>query len=496
MQFGNGKRQFLQKKIYELAGMESMLALGKEKRNLMKSYELQPTHENIMVTLADNLIDRNKDVFRFTTLLDNIDDSCSIALDGKWGSGKTFFVKQLKMILEAYNPFFEDATSADYARIKSYMEAYKPRGDESLNFQPQVAVYYDSWANDNDVDPILSIIYEMIQSVNSDFSFKKGRGCLQIAGTIAEFFTGGKITSLIDLAKAEDPFAKLKEQKDIHALISEFLESLLAEQGNRLVVFIDELDRCKPSYAVQLLERIKHYFSNDLVTFVFSVNLDELQHTIKRYYGNDFDACRYLDRFFDLRISLPPANFTRYYQKIGLNNGSYVYEAVCREVIKINHFELREIAKYYRMAKVAAYKPIHDNCYHFGFSGGKALQFCLLCVVPIMIGTKISNTKRYNAFVQGKDSSPLIEVMGSGELGISMCSSLLKQKETFGEPKQGEVKVKLTDKLNAAYNALFAQNYSNGTYEKYIGDMSFSQETHNNLMRIVSLLSDFSDFCV
>jgi tRNA A37 threonylcarbamoyladenosine biosynthesis protein TsaE len=59
----------------------------------MKSYELQPTYENIMATLAENLIDRNKDIFRFITLLDTIDDSCSIALDGKWGSGKTFFVK-------------------------------------------------------------------------------------------------------------------------------------------------------------------------------------------------------------------------------------------------------------------------------------------------------------------------------------------------------------------------------------------------------------------
>ncbi|MEL7658172.1 MAG: P-loop NTPase fold protein, partial [Bacillota bacterium] len=334
----------------------------------MKSYELQPTHESIMAALADDLINRNKDVFRFTTLLDSIDDSCSIALDGKWGSGKTFFVKQLKMTLEAYNPSFKDAAADDYTRTKSRMEAYRTRGDVSPNFQPQVAVYYDSWANDNDVDPILSIIYEMIQSVNSDFSFQKGKGCLQIAGTIAEFFSGKKITSLIDLAKAEDPFAKLKEQKNIHVLISEFLESLLAEQGNRLVVFVDELDRCKPSYAVQLLERIKHYFSNDLVTFVFSVNLDQLQHTIKRYYGNDFDACRYLDRFFDLRISLPPADLTRYYQKIGLNSGSYIYETICKAVIKNNHFELREIAKYYRLAKIAAYKPTHDNGYHFGFS--------------------------------------------------------------------------------------------------------------------------------
>ncbi|WP_018306841.1 KAP family P-loop NTPase fold protein [Desulfitobacterium hafniense] len=461
----------------------------------MKLYELQPTHENIMAALADDLINRNKDVLRFKTLLDNIDDSCSIALDGKWGSGKTFFVKQLKTILEAYNPSFKDAATDNYTRIKSRMEAYKVHGDESPNFRPQVAVYYDSWANDNDIDPILSIIYEMIQSVNSDFSFKKGKSCLQIAGTIAEFFTGRKITSLIDLAKAEDPFAKLKEQKNIHTLISEFLESLLAEQGNRLVVFVDELDRCKPSYAVQLLERIKHYFSNDLVTFVFSVNLDQLQHTVKRYYGNDFDACRYLDRFFDLRISLPPADLTRYYQEIGLNNGSYVYEDVCKAVIKNNHFELREITKYYRLAKIAAYKPTHSNSHHFGFADERAFKFCLLCVVPIMIGTKISNSERYNAFVQGKDSSPLIEVMGSGRLGINMCSSLLNRNEAFDEStQQGEIKVKLTDKLNLVYSVLFVQDYSNGTYEKTIGSMRFDREIRDELIRIVSLLSDFSDF--
>jgi hypothetical protein len=460
----------------------------------MKTYELQPTQENIIATLEDNLIDRNKDVFRFTMLLDSIIDSCSIALDGRWGSGKTFFVKQIKQILEAYNPFLENLDTDDNMRIKSYIEASKQRGEEMPDIQPLVSVYYDAWANDNDVDPILSIIYEIIQSVNSDFSFKKGKDCMQVAGTIAEFFTGRKVTALIDLAKEEDPFSKLKEQKNIHTLISLFLESVLAEQGNRLVVFIDELDRCKPDYAVRLLERIKHYFLNDLITFVFSVNLDELQHTIKRYYGNDFDACRYLDRFFDLRITLPPANLTRYYQKIGLNNGSYVYEEVCREVIKVNHFELREIAKFYRLAKVAAYKATHGN-YHFAFSEEKALQFCLLCVVPIMIGVKISNIERYNSFIRGEDSSPLIEVMGSGELGKSMCSSLLNHKETYGESKQqGEVMVKLEDKLNNVYNALFKRDYSNGTYERNIGDMSFSQSTHDNLMRTVSLLSKFSDF--
>lgn len=55
-----------------------------------------------------------------------------------------------------------------------------------------------------------------------------------------------------------------------------------------------------PSFAVKLLARIKHYFFHDRITFVFAVNINELQYTIKKHYGTDFDACRYLGRFFDL----------------------------------------------------------------------------------------------------------------------------------------------------------------------------------------------------
>ena len=80
-------------------------------------------------------------------------------------------------------------------------------------------------------------------------------------------------------------------------------EEVLFEKSERLVIFMDELDRCRPSYAVQLLECIEHYFINDRITFVFSANLEQLQHTIKNIYGNDVDACRYLDCFFDLLLS-------------------------------------------------------------------------------------------------------------------------------------------------------------------------------------------------
>lgn len=86
---------------------------------------------------------------------------------------------------------------------------------------------------------------------------------------------------MVEALRGDSPIEAIKTQKDIKKQVDDFLESLLPEKGNRLVVFIDELDRCKPSYAVRLLERIKHYFDHDRVTFVFSVNTKELHHTIK-----------------------------------------------------------------------------------------------------------------------------------------------------------------------------------------------------------------------
>ena len=71
------------------------------------------------------------------------------------------------------------------------------------------------------------------------------------------------------------------------------------------MVMINELDRCRPSYAVELLEVAKHLFSADRIVFVLAVNCDQLAHSVTALYGNDFDAEGYLRRFFDVDFQLP-----------------------------------------------------------------------------------------------------------------------------------------------------------------------------------------------
>ena len=78
-----------------------------------------------------------------------------------------------------------------------------------------------------------------------------------------------------------------------------------ASENRPLIVMIDELDRCRPSYAVELLEIAKHLFSVDHIVFVLAVNRSQLAHSIRAVYGSGFDAEGYLRRFFDADFQLP-----------------------------------------------------------------------------------------------------------------------------------------------------------------------------------------------
>ena len=72
-----------------------------------------------------------------------------------------------------------------------------------------------------------------------------------------------------------------------------------------MIFVIDELDRCRPDYALEVLEVIKHLFSVPRVHFVLGVNLEALEGMVCARYGPDIDAHRYLGKFIHVRLELP-----------------------------------------------------------------------------------------------------------------------------------------------------------------------------------------------
>lgn len=90
------------------------------------------------------------------------------------------------------------------------------------------------------------------------------------------------------------------------------LREIVAAQGKPLVVFVDELDRCRPDFAVRLIECIKHFFDVPNVVFVLLLNRDQLEKAVKGVYGAEVDAHLYLQKFIHLPIGLPKVEASRY----------------------------------------------------------------------------------------------------------------------------------------------------------------------------------------
>lgn len=452
----------------------------------MKKYEMLPTEENIIETLYNDPINRNQDIVYFYNILQAQELASAIAIDGRWGSGKTFFVRQTKMVINALNP---SSTIDEETKAKATVRLPFPKNDEE-NENYSIAVYYDAWENDNDTEPVLSLIYEITKQLSVDFSLPD-ISIVKTAGAIIEAISGHDINGIKDALTSEDPFKKFKKEKDVEQKIKDFFSCLLAERGNRLVIFIDELDRCKPTFAVHLLEQIKHYIYDDRITFVFSVNLEQLQHTIKNYYGVDFDSCRYLDRFFDLRISMPPANMEKFYSEIGLES-RYCVDIVTKRIINMYNFELREITRFYSQIKAAVYEPTHDSeKYDFSFADEKGRQIILMYIVPLLIGLKIADISKYDQFINGHNSEPLKELLDFDD-DNRLLENMLNRDESFTK-EEGKTLITTDEMIDKFYNAIFVDQYDGRKYNTTLGQYEFTKESKGFAISASSMLSRFAE---
>ncbi|WEF32985.1 KAP family P-loop NTPase fold protein [Pseudoduganella chitinolytica] len=113
--------------------------------------------------------------------------------------------------------------------------------------------------------------------------------------------------------------------------LASLIEHLRSEAGVSLpvYVFIDELDRCRPDYAIRLLEGIKHLFGVPGLHFIVATNLTELAHSVRSVYGAGFAAERYLKRFFDMEYALPEPVSARYAEELmtpvaGLTQATFI----------------------------------------------------------------------------------------------------------------------------------------------------------------------------
>ena len=454
----------------------------------MKTFSTKPTDENALKMFELDGVERNDCIVRFVNLLDAIDGECTIALNGDWGSGKTFFVKQTKLLLDFFNP---QSDLEDDVKNRVQQIAQTLRLENVKNY---ATVYYDAWMNDNAEDPILSLIHETLKDVPVSVPSKR-KNLLSIAAALVDavpFITGKGLTNLLEKAKGEDFLKELKDEEYIRGLVRQFIDELIVERGNRLVFFVDELDRCKPEYAIKLLERIKHYFDDERIIFVFSVNMSQLQHTIRAYYGANFSATRYLDKFFDLRISLPTINYQNYINKcFPFMATSWYSDKICVEVIKHFNFSLRETERYVRLCKIAYNKKLSRN-------GEKLFSVAHAYFIPIALGMSMRDISAYEQFINGESENILFNILPETSLNKRYAKRLMLQDHEFFSQQEcrhdRDVVVNYEERMKAYYRAFFCKNpfpeNEKDDYETY--EMNSVRRHVNQILSLLSWACDYT----
>lgn len=451
-------------------------------------FEVLPTEDNLIESYSNNSLDRNKYIEQFYKMLtSNTSNFSTISLDGKWGSGKTFFIKhtQLLMSVKLYEERKADFTSifGKYDDEKYSTIKYKVSNLDQCEVFP---FYYDAWDNDSDPFPVLSILYSICKLLDNGLleeksikeNFNSILSCLSKSAPILfglpDLFCYLKqINSELTSNKNKNLLLPITDHhsiiESIKALITVVIDN---SHCKSIVIFVDELDRCNPSYAVRLLEDIKHYFLMDNVTFVFSVNLSELQHMVKSVYGEQFDAFRYLDRFFDIRLNLPVANQELYFKKeISKSENLGILDHSILAVSSLFKLELREFYKFSRIVHLLAETDSKFNI-------PEAQHFVFYILLPLAIGLKLYDIEKFNNFIEGKDPSPILEILIQPGIQSLIKRIFLDNKAILENNNEGNIK----ELVEEAYQTVFEVKY------KTVGKCDFRGDWKSILLSRVCMI--------
>lgn len=437
----------------------------------MKRTALDPTFENILETIKENRFGKNEDIVSFIKMMKNTEGAFNIALDGGWGTGKTFFIKQTKMAMDFLSgQYKEDYDTEEQSKIEtlfsenSIVKEFRQRswrvGISTANdFEKENwrTVYFDAWDHDSDEDPIGSLAYELALCGNGIDTTQIN--ALNTLNKLIRIKTGLDIS---DLITHDSLIEEIKNERNVRKGIEKKIDDIIGERADRIIIFVDELDRCNPSYAVRLLERIKHYFNHERILFVFALNAEQLQHTIKAYYGSEFQGIGYLDKFFDLWMPMPEIKYDELLKDIkGEIKGRT--GQVAREVMKYMKFSIREMDKYMQEVK-DVYGAIEDQADRAIRRGIIYREIIFKEICLFLIGLKFKDISLFYNVMNGSDPKSLIEFLMQGNIKTSIMKDLRFQTDE-----------EMEDGLKALYDMVFNKNSLEILDNKYNSEYFYTE---------------------
>ena len=302
---------------------------------------------------------------KLSDLVERFSQPMSIALDAPWGAGKSVF-------------------------LKCWVGAHCLENGGTAN-----TVYFDAFRNDFMDDPLIGLTASISERFESgsdkskiwlkakDAAFKLVRPAMRIglalatAGTseiVGDIGDAGLEAGSKELEEASKEFWRKEDGK--RAAMESFRKALVEITADKkLVIVVDELDRCRPDYALSLLEVIKHFFDVPNVHFVLGVNLKELANSVRARYGAKIEAEKYLQKFVSISMPLVPRNSQysssqvqlRHFNAVSIQMGladEWKYSWLQEYIGVVEHhakLSLRDVERIATLAIVTS-SPKNSNC--------------------------------------------------------------------------------------------------------------------------------------
>lgn len=420
-------------------------------------------------------------------------DISPMVIDGSWGTGKTEFCHKFINLMK------EDETHS--------------------------IIYIDAFKADHINEPLMTVLAEIIKILPNEstrerfikkvlptvrFSLKSlakaGISHLlrQDFADVAEDFTN-EIEEATD--KAIDATAELilKEHVEAEKNLQTLQAALTAiSSQNPIVIFIDELDRCRPNFAIDMLEMIKHTFDVKDVSFVLITNTQQLKASINHCYGQAVDARRYLDKFIKFRFELSPHSdrsfnapilaAKRHFFELARQKGIVTtqklsgehFENAVEDLIKSLNLSLREVETlilHIEIAQNLSDSKAFDSQQHFGTILLNLVGVALVCFEPDLL------REIKEGIFDAKELGKFLGVAKTPNLSHGRISELANRK-----PKAFEVLMVILskdyNKNKEIYTPSVMQSGEWVIYiESFMGHLPHDGEAKIKLLEIESLMS-------
>ncbi|RNJ63331.1 MAG: hypothetical protein EDM03_02630 [Porphyrobacter sp. IPPAS B-1204] len=260
---------------------------------------------------------------QIVSLYQGLEHGSVAILNGRWGAGKSTFAKKLTAHLKnkGISTTYFDAFAKDYvdspflalsAHIVSEIER---KGNSSLQTSQAIKSTSKEIAKKmGSVSAkvlVKALTLGLIGASEIDDASKLIDAIGDASGEIAETAADQILENYI---KIEQDFEHFRRSLD--GLPEALQNSNFGSDGikfkDRTVFIIDELDRCRPDFALGIIEIIKHLFDNDKIHFLLVTNIDYLISSVNTKYGLRESSSEYLEKFYDFLIFFETSTGDRY----------------------------------------------------------------------------------------------------------------------------------------------------------------------------------------